>query len=210
MLIDGQPFEYILAYILKQGYKSNPLTLRRKIQAIASNNNIRDYDDIKINLYAEMEYSKDETIITRRDLLKYLLTIDDKKIKDQTIENNIEIIKEKYLIVQQIQAIFKDFHDTIFSNDENKLDTFIETYKDILPSFCNGIKKDITAVKNAISNEINSGFVEGNNNKFKLIKRIVYGKQKICNLFKRCFLAFTSTLDDLSLLKLAIEPLINR
>ncbi len=209
MLIDGQPFEYIIAYTLKQGYRKSPLILRRKIQAIASNNNIESYDDIKINMYVKMEYSKEETVITRRDLLKYLLTINDTKIKDQTIENNIEIIKEKYSIVQQIQTTFKDFHDTVFSNNESKLDNFIEIYKDILPSFCNGIKKDITAVKNAISNEINSGFVEGNNNKFKLIKRIVYGKQKICNLFKRCFLAFTSTLDDLSLLKLAIEPLIN-
>ena len=86
----------------------------------------------------------------------------------------------------------------------------IDNYKEILPSFTNGLKKDITAVKNAISYEINSGFVEGNNNKFKLIKRIVYGKQKICNLFKRCFLAFSSTLDDLTLLRVAISPLINK
>ena len=86
----------------------------------------------------------------------------------------------------------------------------IDNYKEILPSFTNGLKKDITAVKNAISYEINSGFVEGNNNKFKLIKRIVYGKQKICNLFKRCFLVFSSTLDDLTLLRVAISPLINK
>ena len=115
------------------------------------------------------------------------------------------LIKEKYPITEQIRIAFKEFHDTIFSNDESKIDDYIETYKNILPSFCNGLKKDITAVKNAISNKINSGFVEGNNNKFKLIKRIVYGKQKICNLFKRCFLAFTSTLDDLTLLRKAIE-----
>ena len=71
-----------------------------------------------------------------------------------------------------------------------------------------GLKKDIAAVKNAISDSINSGFVEGNNNKIKLIKRIVYGKQKLVNLFKRCYLAFASTLEDLSLLKIAISSLI--
>jgi len=32
-----------------------------------------------------------------------------------------------------------------------------------------GIKKDIAPVKNAISFDESSGFVEGNNNKFKLI-----------------------------------------
>lgn len=207
MLIDRQPFEYILAYILKKGYKKNPLTLRWKIKAIISNNNINGYDDIKIKMYSKMEYSKDEIVITKRNLLKYLLTIKDNKLKDKTIETNIKIIKLKYKIVEQIQEIFKDFHTTIFSGDENQLDIFIKKYKNILSSFTKGLKKDITAVKNAISNKINSGFVEGNNNKFKLIKRIVYGKQKICNLFKRSFLAFTSTLDDLSLLKLAVEPL---
>ncbi len=206
MLMDGQPLEYILAYILKNGCDKKIITLKRIISNVAKNNGIA---EIKFTGYSKTEYPSDETIIKRRDLLKYLLTINE-KIKDQIIESNIEIIKEKYPIVSQIQTTFKNFHDAIFSDDENKLDDFIETYKDILPSFCNRIKKDITAVKNAISNEINSGFVEGNNNKFKLIKRIVYGKQKICNLFKRCFLAFTSTLDDLSLVKLAIAPLINK
>ena len=207
MLIDGQPLEYILAYILKNGCNKKIITLKRIISNVAKNNGIT---EIEFTGYSKMEYSKDETVITRRDLLKYLLTIDNEKTKDKVIDSNFGIIKEKYPIVKQIQTTFKDFHDTIFNGDENKLDDFIETYKDILSSFCNGLKKDITAVKNAISNEINSGFVEGNNNKFKLIKRIVYGKQKICNLFKRCFLAFTSTLDDLSLLKLAIAPLINK
>ena len=106
--------------------------------------------------------------------------------------------------------MFEDFHNTIFSKDTELIDIFIEMYSDLLPSFCNGLKKDIAAVKFAISNPINSGFVEGNNNKFKLIKRIVYGKQKLVNLFKRCYLAFASTLEDLSLLKLAINPLISK
>ena len=187
MLMDGQPLKYILAYILKNGCNKKIITLKRIISNVAKNNDIA---EIEFTGYSKMEYSKDETVITRRDLLKYLLTIDNKKTKDKAIESNLRIIKEKYPIAGQLQTAFKDFHDTIFNGNENKLDSFIKTYKDILPTFCNGLKKDITAVKNAISNEINFGFVEGNNNKFKLIKRIVYGKQKICNLFKRCFLAF--------------------
>lgn len=59
-----------------------------------------------------------------------------------------------------------------------------------LASFCNGIKKDIAPVKNAISHPESSGFVEGNNNKFKLIKRIVYGRSGLVNLEKKCKLAF--------------------
>ncbi|MEE1031858.1 MAG: transposase, partial [Ruminococcus sp.] len=40
-------------------------------------------------------------------------------------------------------------------------------------------------VKNAISHPESSGFVEGNNNKFKLIKRIVYGRSGLVNLSKK-------------------------
>ena len=53
-----------------------------------------------------------------------------------------------------------------------------------------GIKKDIAPVKNAISLPISSGFVEGNNNKFKLVKRILYGRSKLVNLFRKCYLPF--------------------
>lgn len=106
--------------------------------------------------------------------------------------------------MKEVGQIFKDFHDVIFSNDESLLDIFIEIYKDKVGTFCNGIKKDIAPVKNAISLQINSGFVEGNNNKFKLIKCIVYGKQKICNLFKKSYLSFLANLDDF-----AIEEIVN-
>ena len=122
------------------------------------------------------------------------MTINNKKLNNKNIEDNLELIESTFPKVKEIKTIFQDFHNTIFSKNEENLDLFIELYKDILPSFCNGLKKDIAAVKNAISDTINSGFVEGNNNKFKLIKRIVYGKQKLVNLFKRCYLAFTSTL----------------
>ena len=90
-----------------------------------------------------------------------------------------------------------------------KCQIYIELYKDKINSFCNGIKKDIAPVKNAISNEINSGFVEGNNNKFKLIKRIVYGKQKLVNLFKKSYLCFLSTLDNFSMQEIVNQVLEN-
>ena len=153
-------------------------------------------------------YIYTNTIITRLELLKYILTINEKKLNNNDIKDNLELIESHFPKVKEIKTIYQDFHNVIFSKDEETLDIFIELYKNILPSFCNGLKKDIAAVKNAISDSINSGFVEGNNNKIKLIKRIVYGKQKLVNLFKRCYLAFASTLEDLSLLKIAISSLI--
>lgn len=40
MLIDGQPLEYILAYILKNGYDKKIITLKRIISNVAKNNGI--------------------------------------------------------------------------------------------------------------------------------------------------------------------------
>ena len=95
MLMDGQPLEYILAYILRNGCDKKIITLKRIISNVAKNNGIA---EIEFTGYSKIEYPSDETIIKRRDLLKYLLTINE-KIKDQIIESNIEIIKEKYPIV---------------------------------------------------------------------------------------------------------------
>jgi len=183
MLKDDIPYKYIIAYILKCGFKGQLINLKGKIWIIAKNNNFKVNN---LNIYTQYEYPKDEIIITRLELLKYILTINPNKKNNDNIENNLKIIEEKFPKVKEIKTIFQDFHNVIFSKDEETLDVFMELYKDVIPSFCNGLKKDIAAVKNAISDSINSGFVEGNNNKIKLIKRIVYGKQKLVNLFKRC------------------------
>ena len=88
-------------------------------------------------------------------------------------------------------------------NDPEKIDVYIEKYEGTeLSSFCNGLEKDIAPVKNAVSFDVSSGFVEGNNNKFKLIKRIVYGRSNLVNLTKKCKLAFLIKTDDFNLMDL--------
>lgn len=43
-------------------------------------------------------------------------------------------------------------------------------------SFIEGMKKDITAVKNSILYPYNNGVAEGSVNKLKVVKRIMYGR----------------------------------
>lgn len=193
MIIDNIEPKYIVAYIQKLGYKGETFNIRDYIITITKNNNL-DYNYSSL-IYLKYKYPDDVIIITRYELLKYLLTIDEKK-KNSTIAENIDIILEKYPITKKIKEIFFDFHDTIFSKDVEMLDAFISIYENDIVPFCNGLKKDIAPVKNAISLEINSGFVEGNNNKFKLIKRIVYGKMNLVNLFKKSYLCFLATTDN--------------
>ena len=119
----------------------------------------------------------------------------------------IDLIYEKYPITKTIHDMFYDFYDALMSGQPNKMDCFVDKYKDsALKNFCESIKKDITPVKNAISYKtISSGFVEGNNNKFKLLKRIVYGRSNLTNLEKKCKLAFLPKTENFNLKNLLLH-----
>ena len=148
-------------------------------------------------------YPDDVKVVKKDEILKYIFTADPKAKRNKCVEENMEQIKEAYPIVKWTEEAFHTFHAALKEKDPSKLDEFLEKYTDSsLEGFCESIKKDIAPVKNAISLEISSGFVEGNNNKFKLIKRIVYGRSKLVNLSKKCFLAFLPKTDGFELSKL--------
>lgn len=201
MLRDDYDHNTIFSYIIYKGYQDDYKALSDYICMIAKNN--FPMITIKRKLHYQYRYPNNITVIKKNELLKCILTLDPKKNRNSKIVDNLSIIKEKYPIVTEIEIIFKSFHEIIMGEDTTKLDDFVNTYEhSFLKSFCKGIKKDITAIKNAISYETSSGFVEGNNNKFKLIKRIVYGKMNLVNLFSKCWLAFSATKDDFDLLSL--------
>lgn len=203
MLRDNHNLYDIMNYIVYKGYSDSLDQLEKYIYLIAKNNfpnlNAKDYN---YKCVVDFIYPNDVKVITRKELLKNILTINT-DLKNENISKYMDIIKEKYSIVKEIESIFQEYHEAIMGKDENKIDIFISKYEESkISSLCNGLKKDIAAVKNAISLSINSGFVEGNNNKFKLIKRIVYGKMNLVNLFKKCYLAFLVTTDDFSIFDL--------
>lgn len=57
---------------------------------------------------------------------------------------------------------------------------FIERYKksEFAPvaNFVKGLERDIDAVENAVDSPLINGFVEGINNRTKMIKRVMYGR----------------------------------
>jgi transposase len=86
------------------------------------------------------------------------------------------------------------------------LDTFLKDYgNSTFKQFCTGIEKDITPVRNAITYPVSSGFVEGCNNKFKLIKRNLYGRALLAFLFMKCKLAFASNDPTFDLMELLMR-----
>lgn len=191
MMADGFSNEIIYFYIKHQeSFHDSDRKLENYIYIIGKNNFP---DRALFNRKTTMEWvlPPEVTVISRADLLKYILTCNPKTKRDSVIEKYIGQIKSSYPVVTKVEKMFKEFHSLLRGKDEEKLDEYLRKYSESeIQSFCNGIKKDILPVKNAISFSISSGFVEGNNNKFKVLKRIVYGRSGLVNLEKKCKLAF--------------------
>ena len=200
MMLDGCSNETIYFYVKHQSdYKESDDKLAKYIYLIGKNN-FPGRCPFNVNTTMEWVLPPEVTVISRTELLKYILTCNPKTKKDTIIEKYIDQIKSSYPIVEKVETMFKEFHALLMGDNEAKLDEYLEKYgKSEIESFCNGIKKDITPVKNAISFSVSSGFVEGNNNKFKVLKRIVYGRSGLVNLEKKCKLAFLSKSQDFSL-----------
>jgi transposase len=63
-----------------------------------------------------------------------------------------------------------------------KLEEWIEKANNLkirkIDKFVNGLKRDMQTVRNAIIYKYNNGLAEGSVNKLKVIKRIMYGRNK--------------------------------
>lgn len=200
MMDDGQSNETIYFYIRRQPcFHESKQKLEKYIYLIGKNNFP---NRVPFNAKYLMEWvtSPDIIVLKRTEILKYLLTCNPKVKKDEKVGMYIDVVKEKYPVAGRVEYVFKEFHGTIMGDETNKLEEFLKKYEDSeIKTFCNGIKKDIAPVKNAISYSISSGFIEGNNNKFKLLKRVVYGRSGIFNLTKKCKLAFLPKNEEFSL-----------
>jgi len=200
MMDDGHSNETIYFYIQRQPcFHESKDKLATYIYLIGKNN-FPDRVPFNARHLMNMVVPPEVIVIKRTEILKYLLTCNPKVKKDEKVGMYIDRIKEKYPVAARVEFIFKKFHGTIMGSEPDKLDDFLTKFEDSeIKAFCNGIKKDIAPVKNAISYSVSSGFVEGNNNKFKLLKRIVYGRSGLVNLTKKCKLAFLPQGEDFSL-----------
>lgn len=117
--------------------------------------------------------------VNRSDIFKYLWSDRKEKISDEVFE---KVIK-KYPKIKEIQASILDFRKIYKSKEITLLNDFITNYKKseikAISGFAGGLNKDKKAVENSVISQYSNGFVEGNNNKLKLIKRQMYGRAKL-------------------------------
>ncbi|WP_052292979.1 transposase [Desulfofarcimen acetoxidans] len=112
--------------------------------------------------------------IERNRILKYLWSNLNIPLAD------IDFILERYPFLKEMGDCISDFRNIYVNKSVTLLKEFVDKYvksnNKNLKSFANGIFKDFIAVKNSVISEYSNGFIEGNNNRLKMIKRTMYGR----------------------------------
>ena len=103
-------------------------------------------------------------------------------MNEKLSKKHYQALWKKYNILPQLETCIREFRAIFSKKSIPLLYLFIEKYKQStlkeIASFANGLEMDIEAVENAVASELSNGFVEGTNNKIKMIKRTMYGRCK--------------------------------
>ncbi|WP_331270670.1 MULTISPECIES: transposase [Petrotoga] len=87
-----------------------------------------------------------------------------------------------YPVIESMIDLVNEFKQMLKSKNVEKLEEWIEKASNLkirkIDKFVNGLKRDMQAVRNAIVYEYNNGLTKGSVNKVKVIKRIMYGRNK--------------------------------
>lgn len=116
------------------------------------------------------------SIITRHQIFKQLWCN-----LSEISEIDWETLKIRYPVIKTAENHIHEFRD-LFTGDKDYEDlmTFINDHKysryGPLKRFVKSLDRDFDSVKYAVTTNYNNGFVEGVNNKLKMIKRIGYGR----------------------------------
>lgn len=97
-------------------------------------------------------------------------------------EEQFAAVLNKYPQIEKVYTTVSELKEIMFSKNIDGLYNWINNALELgieeINSFINGIKIDIEAVKNAILLKYSNGLAEGSVNKLKVIKRIMYGRNK--------------------------------
>ena len=113
----------------------------------------------KLDISKWKKYKCFDSLMTQQDIVDYLI-------------NTSEELKQTYNVYQNILFALQN-------KSYNKLKQVLEANNDKISSYMKisikTLKKYLPYIKNTLNNPYHNGFVEGNNNFIKVIKRIAFG-----------------------------------
>lgn len=112
--------------------------------------------------------------VTRKGIFNYLW------MEGSLEQHHHDFLWKEYSVLQEIESCIRQFREIFSKKNMALLYIFIDRYKTSsikeISSFASGLEKDLAAVENAVASPMSNGFVEGTNNKLKMIKRTMYGR----------------------------------
>lgn len=180
----------ILYIITKQGYEGKVSNFYDYCKKLMEENDI-EYHTSKNTVGAPINRTKLQAhFVNRKDIFDFLW------MNNKLANDDKEIIFKKYPILYHIHTFIREFREIFIKKSLSYLYLFIEKYQKSvignIRTFVNGLLKDIDAIENAVTSQLSNGFLEGGNNRLKMIKRMMYGRARLPLLRAKCFLQVRS------------------
>jgi transposase/predicted transcriptional regulator len=168
-------------------FRSKGMTYKKITEIIRQKGYTGTVDALRVFMQKEREHQKNagmqkeeskKEYIARKWMIQLIYHKLD-QVKAITGEQYEEVLK-KYPTIGIIYNLLRQFHEIIFSKEYSRLDEWMHKANSLgiteIDSYISGLKNDIDAVKNAITEKYNNGLAEGSINKLKVIKRVMYGR----------------------------------
>lgn len=183
MLNDRFDITAITKYLKYLGNKNDYGDTKKYIQRISLKYFNKELENRKV---VNRNLREGSITLSRNELVKYITTISPGKRKSKKIRAYIGILRKKYPVIAAMESAFHHLSNCLKSKDTINLKKFIAKEKSSkiskLSAFAVCLEKDRIPIEAGITTGITSGFIEGGNNKIKLIKRQCYGRMKFPRL----------------------------
>jgi len=172
------PFKDIYAKITEDGYNGKLTQVRKYCHKLLTDLGI-EYNSKKnsVGVTVKKNQKFDTHCVKKSDLFQYIWSDGELELSD------VVYIIRKYPAVFDIIESVRDFRNIYIEKSPELLKQFTGKYSTSgikpIKSFASGLLLDYDAVKNSVVSNLSNGFVEGCNNKIKLIKRTMFGRAKI-------------------------------
>jgi hypothetical protein len=180
LLKDGYHVAGVAQELKANGCPLGGSTLRRYTKKLATECGI-DINKTRKGPNIESKKSFDRNtsntvVLKKQDLIKLLWMNTPEGFANISFSN----LYRQYPVVQKLKVCIEEFRQIFIRRSMPCLYLFIERYKndELAPiaSFAKGLERDLDAVENAVASPLSNGFVEGINNRTKMIKRVMYGR----------------------------------
>ena len=166
--------------ITNKGYKGGRTQFYKYCEHLAEIGMVESPGNLRIDELRDEQTKLKYHYVTRNQIFHYIWNGED---ESDMGKEDIEYIKKSFPVVQALIKCLYQFRNIFVKKSKEVLLEYITTYKDSelepIKKNAESMQKDIDPVTNAVIEEYSNGFVEGTNNKLKVIKRIGYGRCKL-------------------------------